>query len=140
MATDREIQELARVARDLVTRIDALVGGTGEQMVELSKTARTNRRMIVILWAGFVLDIALTVAVAIGGFALADVSKRVENTQELQTEQVLCPLYRLLLESDTPAARQRAIAGGQDMTVRDKAFREIRQSYKVLNCKGSNPQ
>ena len=134
MATDQEIQELTRLAAELVNRIDTLVGGTGDQMVALAKSDKSHRRMIMVLYVGFVLDIVLTVAMAVGGFAVNNLASKVNNTQELTRSQVLCPLFQQFINSDTPAARQRAEAAGQDMKARSEAFKEIRQSYKVLEC------
>lgn len=121
-------------ANELIERVNALVGGTGDQMVSLAQTAKRNRRMIWVLWVGFVLDIALTVAMSFGFVTLHSVASRVDETQRLTQTQVLCPLYQQFINSDTPAARALAAENGQDMTRRAEAFRVIRQSYAVLNC------
>lgn len=134
MATNEDIQELTRLAAELLNKIDTLASGTGDQMVELAKSTKRNRMLIWILWVGFALDIMLTVAMAIGGVALVNVTDQVNSQQELTRKEVLCPLYQIFVNSDTPAARERAKAAGQDMKARDEAFKEIKRSYTVLKC------
>lgn len=134
MATDQEIAELTRLAGELVRRLDSLVEGTGDQIVGLSQTALSNRRFIWALSASLLLDIGLTVVMALGLVQLNTLATRVDTSQQLTQTQVLCPLYQQFINADTPASRELARRNGQDIDARDNAFRVIRHSYKVLNC------
>lgn len=135
MATDPEIRELTRLGAELINRIDGLVGDTGDHLVDLAKQGKSNRRFIWALAISVVLDIALTIAMAVGFNTVNTLSNRVNETQKITQEQVLCPLYQQFINADTPKSRELAKANGQDLKVRDEAFRTIRRSYEVLGCK-----
>lgn len=134
MSTEPELQELTRLAGELIQRLDRLVGGTGEQLVTLAKTAQHNRRMIWALALSILLDVALTVTMAVGLSYVNDLASKVNDAQLLTQTQVLCPLYQQFINSDTPKTRALAQKNGQDMAARDEAFRVIHHSYDVLGC------
>lgn len=136
MATDQEIQELTAAARQLIDRLDVLATGTGDQLVGLAIRARRNRQMIGMLAVSLTLDVILTAFMVFGILQLNHVTARVDSTIKLTQSEVLCPLYQQFINSDTPAQRALAEKNGQDMKQRAEAFRVIRHSYVVLNCKG----
>lgn len=129
-----EIQELTRLAGELIQRLDRLAGGTGDQLVTLAKAQQHNRRMIWALALSILLDVALTITMAIGLSFVNDLATKVDTAQQLTQTQVLCPLYQQFVNADTPAGRALAKKNGQDMKARDEAFRVIHNSYDVLGC------
>lgn len=134
MATDQEIRELTRAAYELVEKIGELTGDSSEQLVALARTARNNRRMIYVLWLSFMLDVALTVAIAFGFVSINKTTDAIQEVRTVERREALCPLYRQFINSDTPEARKRAEAAGQDMEARAEAFRVIRSGYSSLGC------
>lgn len=134
MATDQEIRELTRVATELIARIDTLTGGTHDQIVDLAQAAKRNRQMIWVLWTGFTLDILLTIAVTFGFVVISGTQDDIQNVRTVERRDALCPLYQQFINADTPEARKRAEAAGQDMQARDHAFEIIRGGYGALKC------
>ena len=135
MASDSEIERLARAASDLVEQVRQLTGESSEQIIGLSKRAKVNRRLIFGLWVSFLLDAALTILICMGLVQLQDVTRDVNAAQQLTQTEVLCPLYQQFVNADTPAARELARKNGQDLAARDEAFRVIHHSYDILDCK-----
>lgn len=106
-----------------------------DELAELVERSRVNRKLIVIVAAGFVLDIILTLVM---GLVIAQVSRnadRIDAVVQVQHDSALCPLYKIFIEGDTPANRKRAAEQGQDMAARARAFVTIRDSYAKLNCR-----
>lgn len=134
MVTEQEIRELTLQAKALVNKIDDLVGGTGTQMIHLSKTARTNRRMIWALIFSCTLELILTVLVGYNLVRVVDNSNSIREIQTSQRRDALCPLYQQFINADTPKAREAAKANGQDLETREHAFQVIRNGYAALNC------
>jgi hypothetical protein len=112
----RGLEETIRRANDVRTELDDLVA-----------RAKRNRRVMIAVIAGFTLDVVLTVLMVF-------VTARVNHVVQVQHDGALCPLYRIFIESDTQANRDRAAAQGQDMAVRERQFVIIRRSYDALNC------
>lgn len=129
-----EIRELTRLASELVTKIDALLGGTGDQLVGLASRAKRNRQMILMLAVSLTLDVILTAFMTFGIVRLNEVTSRVDHSLQFTQGQVLCPLYQQFINADTPAGRESALKNGQDLAKRDEAFRVIHHGYDLLNC------
>lgn len=134
MTNESDIRDLANNARALVERIDRLTNGTGDQLVGLSVYQKRNRRMIYALGVSLLLDIVLTILMAFGLSYLNSLTTRVDHAQQLTQTEVLCPLYKQFINSDTPKSRELAGKNGQDLDARDEAFRVIRRSYLILGC------
>lgn len=135
--SDEELARLTQAATELMENVQALNRESGEQFVNLSRTAKFNRRMIWGLTVSFGLDILLTILITAGLISLNDVTKRVDETQATQKAQVLCPLYELFIASDTPEVRERLRQSGQTeeaLRNRTEQFKIIRHSYSVLEC------
>jgi hypothetical protein len=131
-----EIGELTRTARDLVDRIDRLVGDTDSHMISLSQQAVKNRHFMMILGVITAFIVALVVVMGVSLTALSDLTNKVNSQQETTRSKVLCPLYQQFVNADTPRARELAKAAGQDLALRDSAFAAIHKSYIVLGCSG----
>lgn len=131
------LAHLTEVGRELVSEIKELTGESGDHYVSLTKLGRDNRRMIRALAFSFALTLAL---VAAFGFALKRVddnnsridslTHRLDVAQSDTRSKAWCPLYQLLLESESPKAR----AAAEDPKAYDHAFKVIRDGYDALNC------
>lgn len=131
------IEELIRAAQRLTDEAADLAGDQGNQITKLSRTARQNRMMIWGVIGGGILDVVLTVVLAVVGAGVVGNNNRIDSLtsdlQEQQTDQrkrALCPLYGLILEGNTPAARKAA----PDKERFDHTVEIITQGYKVLGC------
>lgn len=106
-----------------------------DELADLVQRSRINRKLIIIVAAGSILDILLTLVVGLVVHQVAENADRIDAIVQVQQDSALCPLYKIFIEGDTPANRKRAADQGQDMAARDKAFITIRESYAALHCK-----
>jgi len=132
-AAPRIVEELHRIGRD-----------SGEQFVSLArqdaatlKLVRRVRRFNWALAASVLLDIALSVALAVSLVQLdgntrriSTLTERLDISQTTTRKDTLCPLYTLLLSGDTAAARQQSV----DKVQFDHSFAVISAGYKALGC------
>lgn len=133
-----ELAKLTAAAQDLVDRINALNTDKGEVIESLAVRSVVNRRWIRIIFAGFVLDIALTVAMAFGWAQIARnnhridlVTQRLDVAQTTQRAKALCPLYKVFLDSErfTPPNQT-----PEQAAARVEAFKIIHSGYDALAC------
>ncbi len=136
MAVDRE-----KKLNDTAARIEAQITTISDSIQAVTKTSKTNRKMILGIGLSLVLDLILTTAMAFGLVSLNNNSGRLDDVtstlnSEVTTQRVeaLCPLYQLFINSDTAASRENARVRGDDMEIRDKAYTVIHRSYDVLHC------
>src|SRR5436189_193839 len=99
--------ELTKVARELVTKVNALNESTGDTIENLTNRSVKNRQWIRIIVVSLVLDFILTVAMGIGGFFLSSnnhridlITARLNDAQTVQRVKALCPLYQIFLNSE----------------------------------------
>lgn len=133
--TNPEIEQLTQAAIELVAKVNELNKDAGTELVSLTNRTRWNRNMIWALTASFILDIALTITMALGFLQIQHNSDSIAKIQATTQSQVLCPLYQQFINADTPKSRELARVNGQDMKARDEAFRVIHHGYDVLGCK-----
>ncbi|MGW6790069.1 hypothetical protein [Streptomyces chartreusis] len=125
------LARLTEVGRQILAEIKVLTDeDIGEQFVSLAKLGRTNRRMIWALIISFVLTLTM-----VGGWGLAltridNLTQRLDVAQTDTRAKAWCPLYTLLLESESPEAR----AAAEDPEAYDHAFDVIRDGYDALHC------
>lgn len=124
------LAQAVMLAEALLGEAERLGQETGGQIVKLARTSRTNRRLIWMTVGGFALDIALTIAVAIGALQIGTLTHRLDVAQTVQRQKALCPLYQVFLDSKSPAARKAA----EDPIKYDHAFKVIQDGYDVLGC------
>lgn len=128
---DREkLDRLIRTAGELDREIEELADKSGTQFTSLAKTARRNRMMIQALGVSLVLDVMLTVVMAVFGVQLTSLTDRLDTTQTTQRQRALCPLYGVFLDSKSDAGRKAA----PDPDKYDHAFEVIADGYRVLGC------
>lgn len=134
---DDRLARLTELAQTLVEEVQELAEGSGQQLVTLTKRARSNRRMIRVVAASVALDVALTAAM---GFGLVQVDNNADRIDSLthrldvaQTETrrgAFCPLYEIFLSSRTAQGRKAA----EDPKAYDRAFKVIEDGYEALRC------
>lgn len=131
------LARLAQQAADLAHEYAGLAEESGVQIVSLTRRAQLNRRMIWVVAVSVTLDIVLSVVL---GVDLVQVSRndrsigalthRLDTSQTTTRKNSLCPLYTLLIASETPAAR----AAAPDKAAYDHAAAVIRGGYAALDC------
>lgn len=133
---DRAVR-LAELAAELINEIENLSVDSGQQFVQLARRARTNRRLIVVTIASLVLDVILSVFLALAVIqignndqSISSLTKRLDVSQTVQRQKALCPLYQLFLDSESPQGR----AAAPDPLKYDHAFVVIKDGYTVLGC------
>lgn len=129
--------QMIDLARQLLGEIDELGTKTGDQFVSLAKRARTNRILIVATIASVAIDLAITVVLGIIGIGMQHntdridaLTQRLNDSQTVQRQKALCPLYQIFLDSQSAAGRKAA----PDPKKYDHAFVVIRQGYEALQC------
>lgn len=128
---DREkLDRLIQMAQGLGSEVAQLAEESGHQFVSLADTARRNRLMIWGVIIGGVLDVTLTVVMALFGVQLTKLTDRLDTTQTTQRQRALCPLYGVFLDSRSEAGRKAAA----DPKQYDHAFEVISDGYRVLGC------
>lgn len=115
--------DLPATARAVASSIEALT----EQVETLNTRIRRNRRNIGILAASLALDLLLTIGAGLLYSQLRTEQDRIDVVQE----QALCPLYDLLISSESQAGRDRYPRGA---AAYDQAFVTLRQSASALQC------
>lgn len=138
-APDREdrLPELIGLATTLISEVETLAGDSGKQFVSLAQRARTNRMLILATAASVFIDLVLTVVLAVIGVGMQHntdridtLTQRLDNSQTIQRQKALCPLYQIFLDSKSAAGR----AAAPDPHKYDHAFVVIKQGYDALEC------
>lgn len=135
-AADR-IVALAEQASTLADEYAALAKDNGRELVSLRQRARSNRRLIWGLAVSLAVDLVLS-AVLAGALVqvnrnahrLNQLTARLDTSQTTTRKNSLCPLYTLLIASETDAAR----AAAPDKAAYDHAVQVIRGGYVALGC------
>ncbi|AZM51751.1 hypothetical protein DMA15_03460 [Streptomyces sp. WAC 01529] len=131
------VDRLAAAAAALLEELEELGDDAGRQFTSLTKRSQQNRRMILVVVAGFLLDVALTAAMAVGLLQVNNntaridaLTQRLDMAQTTQRQKALCPLYQVLIDLKSPQGRERA----PDPEKYDHAFEVMTEGYQVLNC------
>lgn len=132
-----QVDRLREVAAQLVQEIADFGEDSGEQFLALARRARRNRLQIRILWILVVLVLVLAgglagavVGVVGNNHRIGQLTHRLDVQQTVTRRNSLCPLYTLLKDSETPAAR----AAAPDKALYDHAASVIRAGYDALRC------
>lgn len=130
---DAELRQLAADARTLTAGVSRLMGETGQTLTGVAERSRRTRRWVYGLAVSLLLDVVLTVVLGFVIHTGQDNTARIDRlSSSLRVN--LCGELALFVNSDTPQARAAAKARGDDLAVRDRAFRIIHQSYDSLHC------
>lgn len=133
-----EIAALTAAAQDLIRKVDAVGTETGQSLVDLGATAKTNRRLIWIVSVSLTFNLILTALVGIGLFGVHNnsdrldaVTTRLNTSQTVGRQKALCPLYTLFLNGKNDTARKNYPQG---VKAYDAAFKVIQDGYNALEC------
>lgn len=114
-----ELKRQTRALDDDVRGLASKVGGLGDRLNKIDR----DKRWIVACLLGIVVLIALVAFVAFR-------AEKTGRDQEELRNQVLCPLYGLILGGYDPQSR----AEGDARRKYEESFTVIREGYAVLHC------
>lgn len=131
-----QAENLTRAVSDL----GASVSHLARTQAHLARTQAHIRRVVAWTVAGLAIDVALTVLVTFLYSGQQDSNRRISANNERITEvqgrtsnDVLCPLYKLILDSEKRAQANPALSPDQ-RTEQAKLFAVIHDGYNVLRC------
>jgi hypothetical protein len=135
--SDARLEELISVGARLLGEIESFTREGGTQFVTLARAHRADRRAIWLIGASLVLDLVLTAVMAFGWVqvsnnqhSIANVNSRIDYSQTVERQKVLCPLYQLLVDSKSAAGR----AASPDPKEYDHTYAVVQQGYDALGC------
>lgn len=133
-----DVQDLIQAARELAAKVEALTVDRGNAVVGLAEYAQSTRRMMWFVIVGFILDIALTVAMVFATISIQHnntridkVTQRLDNAQTVQRAKALCPLYEIFLASEKLVPPDQT---PDQAAARAHAFEVIHTGYDALGC------
>lgn len=124
------LDKLTDQARDLSSAVTSLNTSTKQ----LGRRTTRSEVVLVITIVSFILDIILTTVLTIGLIKQRDATMQIQQVQSngaVIREEVLCPLYQLLVSSYSVQARARYPGGP---AAYDHAFVILRGGAHALNC------
>lgn len=130
-SNQERLEALTQSANELVAEVNTLNEGTGRKVEDVQKKVRRNQLILWFALASFIADIALTAILTLTINNVSNLTDRVNFSQRTQRARVLCPLYKIFVDSRSEQGRQ-AYAKGPEAY--DKVFDIIEDSYRVLNC------
>jgi hypothetical protein len=117
---------------EALTRSVADLTGAADR---LSKRTRRSEIAIGLTILSFLFDITLTVLLYVGLHNQQSATEAIQAVQAngaIVRQQVLCPLYQLLISSESPQARAKYPRGP---AAYDQAFATLHAGQKALDCK-----
>lgn len=134
-AFQRATDELAKA---LTQRLTGLTKQTEEVLRKLQKQTRRSTRWIIVLCMTLLLTLGGLGAEAVTIHRVDHSQKQIERIEDRLSHrsQVLCPLYTVFIQSDTPSAAKfaRKTMPKDQLELRNHAFQVIRQGYRDLGC------
>lgn len=116
---------------DLVEAVDRLNDESDDHFTKIAKMYKRSRRLMVAVTIGLLLDITITVLLGFGFYSLGSLTDKVDYSQTVTRHQVLCPLYQILINTESAQGRARFPAGPEAY---DKVYEQLNRSYMFLNC------
>jgi hypothetical protein len=127
---DTAVEKLASAQEQMET-MSRTMGGLQTTVAELSRKLYQSQLVGAIVIAGFVLDLLLTGGLTWVAFQQQSTTSAVQQVQDRTSQQVLCPLFRLLLGFQRPAARA---VYPQGPAAYDAVLQQMHSSFQNLNC------
>lgn len=131
MATNDDTTALAAQAEALTQSVATLTRAADR----LNRRTRRSEIAIGMTILSFLFDITLTILLYVGLHDQQTVTQQIQAVQAngaVVRQDVLCPLYQLLLSSESPQARA---AYPHGTAAYDQAFATLRAGKSALNCK-----
>lgn len=129
---------------NLSQRAEGLTTAVGELSAAVTELAANQTRMKrVIYWtvSGLLLDLILTVVVSVlfsnqreTSDQIAHANSRIEEVQQRTSDEVLCPLYTVLLAFE-PRSTTSPTLTEEERQSRLQAYEVVRRGYTVLGCR-----
>lgn len=123
------MKDLTAQARVLADRVGAL----STAVEQLDRRTNRSEKVVIAVIIGLLLDLVLSVTVAVVLLQLRDNDAQIAATQEREQhtrQDALCPLYSLILGSYNPESRPE---GPARQTYIDQ-FKVMREAYDALDC------
>ncbi|MYV58049.1 hypothetical protein [Streptomyces sp. SID3212] len=129
---------LTTAARVLADKVAELNREAADREAVLTRQLARQRTIVRLLVGVVACMLALAGAVGVALNGVANNTERLNASATVNRQKALCPLYELLLASNTTASRARAA----DKAAYDRSFKVIGDGYAALNCaefKGDSP-
>jgi hypothetical protein len=120
---------LAEQTRELLQAVSSLterVESVDQQLEKVNEDIYASVRRIKMIVAGLVVGGLISLSAI--GYAIYN-SNKIDTVQRRTSNEVLCPLYKLFLDSYNPSAQP-----PEKRQAYEDAFNVIKRSYDVLNC------
>jgi hypothetical protein len=138
-ATAEQLERISRQAKEMAGQVEALGTNVGAGVAGLKKRTGRHSKVLWLLAGSFLLDILLTVVIAIIGAQVVGNARKLENVQEVAANEALCPLYGVFIQSaEAPLPRAQGesdAAYAKRVEGRDAAILIIKHGYEALECK-----
>lgn len=128
---------------NLSQRAEGLTTAVAELSTAVGRLATNQTRMRHVIYAtiaGVMLDLVLTVVVSVlfsnqreVSNQISEANSRIETVQRRTSDEVLCPLYKVLLSFEPRASTSPTITP-EERQARVEAYDVVRQGYVVLGC------
>lgn len=125
-----DIQAFSRSVTTLAGTLGTSVTDLTDRLNAANAQSRRMRRFMVGLVISVAFDIALSAGLVFQGVRLSDVQGRIAAVQEITSDQVLCPLYGLIVSGYHPELR--AVGPQRDEYIHD--YKVILDGYAALHC------
>lgn len=138
------LQALTDTAEELVKEVNRLNGVTGPRVQGITTRLRRNQKILWVVVVSFLVDIVVTAVVAFNAYKTQENTTEIETiqgrlnySQDVQRRKVLCPLYKIFVDSKSEQGRATYPEGPEEY---DRLFGIIETSYKALECNKPVPE
>jgi hypothetical protein len=124
---------------EIATALTAKVAGLTEAVVQLDRRANRSGRVLLVAVLGLVLDLVLSALVIFTLTVQDQTDTRLEDQirqQNIIRQAALCPLYLILINSESPQGRK---AFPQGAAAYDEIFTQLRAGRAALGCDDATP-
>jgi len=121
---------LAERAAGIAEEYAELARANGAEIVSLNRRDRSKGRRIVVVSVAVAMDVVLSAVLGLALVQVHTLTDRLDTSQTTTRRNSLCPLYTLLISTETSAAR----AAAPDRAAYDHAVMVIRGGYDALGC------
>jgi hypothetical protein len=121
----------SKAIADGAESLESAVNNLTKEVARQNSRARANRRLIWMVALGLAINACVVSLVVLLTNNVRSNSNRVREVQERTSNQVLCPLYELILQSYNP----KSPTALKDPENYAHSFQVIREGYKTLECR-----
>lgn len=126
-----KLDALSEQAAELVAEINKLNSDTGQQLEGVNTKVKRNTRMTWVVGLSLLADVVITLVLGFTVNRVDNVTDRLNYSQNVTRQKVLCPLYQIFIDSKSPEGRARYPEGP---AAYDKVFATLQESYDTIKC------